>query len=307
MRTKSLVGLGCYSVLLMCSLNAEAALTLGSGLGTTHAGNLVTNGSFETGAPAAGTANQIYWATGTTLTPFGVPTGWTSSGASSSYATWGNDATFPQSLRGGDTIPDGNSAMYFGNGAPVFSSQPPTFLPSGRVTFPSPPTINNFAAPFPVILSQSLNTPATPAPSYKFSFWVSGENAATAQAFAGPGIFGLQVTNVLVGDPIQYLAVPNGINNSFGLSHLYEFTFVPLDASQPVTINFINWGHFDLSPHGGVNFTTELILDDVIVNAVPEPTVLACAAWSCVIFLGRRSTASGRRKESCQLSNTTRF
>lgn len=29
-----------------------------------------------------------------------------------------------------------------------------------------------------------------------------------------------------------------------------------------VDVNFINWGHFDLSPYGGSNFTTELVLDE---------------------------------------------
>jgi hypothetical protein len=276
--------------LLLTSHTAWASLTLSSSLGTTHAGNLVANGSFETGAPPDGSANQLFWATGTSLTPFGLPPGWTSSGATSSYASWGNDATLPQSLNGGAAIPDGNAAVYFGNGAPVFTSQPPTFNADGTVGFPSPPVMTTFFAPVPVILSQSINTPANPAASYKFSFWVSGEGAVNGQQFAERGIFGLQVTNVLAGDPIQYLTVPNGINNTFGTSHLYEYTFTPLNTSQPVVINFINWGHFDLSPFGGANFTTELMLDDVIINAVPEPSalVLAALAGGCVFLVRRR-------------------
>ena len=50
------------------------------------------------------------------------------------------------------------------------------------------------------------------------------------QQFTERGIFGLQVTNVLPGDPIQYLTVPNGVGNSFGVSHLYEFTFTLVAA-----------------------------------------------------------------------------
>jgi hypothetical protein len=122
-----------------------------------------------------------------------------------------------------------------------------------------------------VILTQSINTPANPSPSYNFSFWVSGEGAVNGQQFAERGIFGLQVTNVLAGDPIQWLTVPNGVGNSFGVSHLYEYSFTPLNPLAPVDINFINWGHFDLSAYGGSNFTTELVLDDVIINGVPEP------------------------------------
>lgn len=292
-----------YSVCLCLALflggadRAHAALTITSGLGTTPTGNLVANGSFETGAPPSGISNQVYWATGTSLTPFAVPPSWTTSGGSTSYASWGNDATLPQSLKGSDALPDGNAAMYFGNGAPVLIDQPPTFQPNGTVTFPAPPNLTTFFSPVPVTLSQSINTPATPAPSYDFSFWVSGEGAVSGQQFAERGIFGLQLTNVLPGDPIQWLTVPNGINNTFGASHLYEFTFTPLNPLLPVDIQFINWGHFDLSPFGGANFTTELVLDDVIINAVPEPGTLAlgivAGLWAVAALRRRRADGAG--------------
>src|SRR5262249_43124472 len=117
----------------------------------------------------------------------------------------------------------------------------------------------------------------------------SGEDAMTG-GFTERGIFGLQVTNVLPGDPILYLTVPNGIGNSFGVSHLYEFVFAPLNSSLPVDVNFINWGHFDLSAYAMSNFTTELIMDDVIINAVPEPGSLALVAVGlCAISARRRA------------------
>jgi hypothetical protein len=199
---------------------------------------------------------------------------------------WGNDATSPQSIEGSAGLPDGNAALYFGNGAPVLVNQAPTFNASGTVSFAGPPTFTTIFANVPVILTQTINTVATPSPSYNFSFWISGEGAVNGQQFTERGIFGLQVTNVLPGDPIQYLAVPNGIGNSFGVSHLYEYNFAPLNPLLPVKINFINWGHFDLSAYGMSNFTTELILDDVIINAVPEPasfTLLTLAAVGLLV------------------------
>src|SRR5205823_1391455 len=53
-----------------------------------HTGNLIQNGSFEDhpGPPA----NLLYWATGTTNTPFATPANWDTSGASQSYALWGD-------------------------------------------------------------------------------------------------------------------------------------------------------------------------------------------------------------------------
>ncbi len=76
--------------LVICSATpALAALTLVTGAGTTHTGNLVVNGSFEIGAPPNGGANSLYWATGTTSTPFGVPPGWASSGPGPNQGRWG--------------------------------------------------------------------------------------------------------------------------------------------------------------------------------------------------------------------------
>lgn len=259
----------------------HASLTLSTGLGTTHAGNLVTNGSFEIGAPPSGTANLLYWATGTALTPYSVPSGWSSFGSNVTYAAWGNNGTVPQSLVGSAPIPDGNAAMYFGNGGPAFVDQPPTFNADGTVSFPNAPNFTSFFGP-PATLFQTVNTPA---PSYKLSFWVSGEDAYTGTPFQERGIFGFQITNVLAGDPIQWLTVPNGVNNTFGSSHLYEYTFTPLNPLLPVDIKFINPGHLDLAAYGMANFTTELVLDDVIINAVPEVTSPLLAGGALLVGL----------------------
>ena len=77
----------CASILLTGNLQAALSLLAGPPIAT-PAGNLVTNGSFEAGAPAPGAANLVYWATGTTNLPFSSPPGWVSQGAPDNYALW---------------------------------------------------------------------------------------------------------------------------------------------------------------------------------------------------------------------------
>ena len=132
----------------------------------------------------------------------------------------------------------------------------------------------------------------TPAPSYILSFWTSGEDTGSAPAtpFTGDGIFGLRVTNVLAGDPTIYLTTPSGLS-SLGTSVRYEFSFVPLNPLSPVDVEFINWGHFSLN---GNPLATELVLDDVIVNAVvPEPGMLGIAG---VVIISALATRHARRR-----------
>src|SRR5687768_9329794 len=119
---------------------AQAAMTLLPTSSCSHTGNLVANGSYETGSPGTGPSNQRYWATGTSLTPFGLPPGWSSSGAPGTYASWGSDGGPPR-LRGSDLLPDGQVAMYFGNGAGATTNMPPNFHSDGRVTFAGTPTM----------------------------------------------------------------------------------------------------------------------------------------------------------------------
>lgn len=263
-------GLTCgLALVVFITSHASASLTLLSGpSAATHAGNLVGNGSFETGSLGAGPGNTRFWAAGTSLTPFAIPPNWNSYGDIGAYAFWGAD-TPPNRLRFSDNVPDGQVGLYFGNGLTTFD-QVPTFHSDGRVTFPATP---NSSKGNPVGLWQTVPTQLTPSPSYLLSFWASGENAGDPNSTYVDGIFGLRVTNVLPGDPIQYFAVPAGPTSAFGASRRYDFNFVPLNSSLPVTIEFLNWGHVDLNMYG-MGFCTELVLDDVIINPVPEPAGL---------------------------------
>lgn len=273
---------------------AQASLVLlpsGPMLGS-HAGNLVTNGSFEfrnaAGLPGPGaTGSSVVWANSSTSPPLLAPYGWTSSGGANTYATWGGNLGSPVTHKGSAPLPHGVNALYFGNGQGAASSLAPIFHPSGEVTFAGAPTIMppGGAFPVPCTLTQTVNTHLAPAPSYLLSLWVSGEN--TYPGGPGPandGIFGLRVTNTQAGDPIRYFAVP-GSSGLYGTSLRLEFSMVPLNPLLPVTIEFINWGHFDLSPFGGTG-TTELVLDDVIINAVPGPG--AAGLIGCAGLVARR-------------------
>jgi hypothetical protein len=259
---------------------AHASLTLlplGPQIGT-HAGNLVVGGSFEAGPASA----LVYWATGTSGTPFAVPPGWTSSGGGINYAQWGHTATAPYRLASSAPIPDGAKALYFGNAQGGQVNVAPNFNPSGEVTFATTPTVMTTVGP-PVVLSQTVNTHLTPAPNYLLSFWVSGENAQYGGAY--DGIFGLRVTNTQAGDPMRYFAVPAGAGfGAYGDQLRLEFDFVPLNPSLPVTVEFYNWGHFNLGPFG-LGGTSELVLDDVIVNPLPTPgavsLLLGCGVLAC--------------------------
>jgi hypothetical protein len=220
--------------------------------------------------------------------PFAVPPGWTSAGQPATYAVWGSDnPVAPFRVRQSDILPHGQVGMYFGNGAPVTSDQPPTFnTTTGEVTFPNAP---NFTIPFggPARLWQQVDTHLTPAPSYIVSFWASGEGAIGPGSPLEDGIFGFKMTNVLPGDPIQWLTAPSGSTSPLGASHRYEYSFVPLNPLLPVTIEFINPGHFDLTSYGRSG-TTELALDDVIVNAVPEPISSILTGLSALALVGGR-------------------
>ena len=126
---------------------AHAQLTqlFGPPIGT-HAGNLVTNGSFEfrdsAGLPGPGaTGGSVFWATGTVNSPFAVPYAWTSSGGPNTYAGWGGNLGPPVTFHGSAPLPDGVNALYFGNGQGATTSLAPIFNPGGEVTFAGTPVV----------------------------------------------------------------------------------------------------------------------------------------------------------------------
>jgi hypothetical protein len=171
--------------------------------------------------------------------------------------------------------------VYFGNsfntaGVPVSS-----IGANGVITFTGTPT---FAGrPAPVTLSQTVAGLSTTTP-YRLEFFTSGES--NTSGFTGTGLFGLDIT----GESTTYLLLPSS-SNAFGASERYYVDFVP--SSPVITIKFSNWGH--ITDMGG-GTATELVLDDVILNAViPEPTSIALLGLGGLGLIGsirrRRSPA----------------
>ncbi|MFM9957879.1 MAG: hypothetical protein ACKVZJ_07370 [Phycisphaerales bacterium] len=268
-------------VALLASEAPASLILLSAAAPLSQTGNLVTNGSFEIGAPAP--ASTVFWANpsfpGNT-----VPPGWAATGTPQTYATWGSDPTPATGIRGSAPLPHGTNGLYFGNFFTDVSTAP-THLPTGRVNFSTPPVFTpSYGGP--VTLTQTVNTQFTPAPMYRVSFWVSGEDSGIAGNGFQRGVMGFQMTNVLAGDPIQYLTVPNALIAPN--SRVYTFEFTPLNPTLPVDINFINWGHITTINGVGSGLTTELVLDNVIINAVPAPGVGGVVLVAAGSAFGRR-------------------
>jgi uncharacterized repeat protein (TIGR01451 family) len=223
-----------------------------------RAANLVQNGSFEQGHPPGQTT---FFSTGSFLGPVVVPPGWTSAGGTESYSIW---ETGVARVADSDVLPDGSSALYFGNWIVEAINTTPTFAADGRVTFASPPQLVFRAGHQPASrLTQTLSALDT-THAYRLSFWVSGEDARTAD-YEHDGIAAVDV-----GDERVFVAIPSG-RSALGASQRYVVDFVPATASLSLT--FTNVGHLhpqndpDLATKGWtLGRTTELVLDDVIVN-----------------------------------------
>lgn len=233
---------------------------------------MLINGSFEAENGVA--INGSFWATGTANTPFVSLTGWTTSGKPQSYARWGWDT--PGQIAGGGAIPHGENALYFGAFIQNAPSLMPSFAPDGQVTFAGSPTFSpdpNFG---PVTLSQTLNGLNT-SQDYLLDFWASGENSTFGTW--KDGFFGLDIS----GENPLYFAAAGG-QTAIGTSQRYYVVFKP--TASTVTLTFTNWGHFN---NAAGDFSSELVLDDVIVNqVVPEPGTVTALGLGALILLRRR-------------------
>lgn len=247
----------------------------GDPLDRTYPANLVQNGSFEDN-PVGDCGG--YWASATNNTPMITIPNWTDTG--------GGTATYATLACGGNHQPatnyDAVNYIYFGNGVPAIIDQDPaTITPTnGQYIFPTLPVLGidptrpEYGTKG-IALNQDLTL--TAGNKYQISFWASGEESNTGKTYASDGIFEFAISGF---DPV-YLATPK-----LG-STVYTFEFIAPEST--VNIKFTNWGHFTIGTSGWnfppapdlKGYTTELILDDVIVNEVPNnPPTLNLSATS---------------------------
>ena len=311
----------CFTLLFLSSLTAvaETPVVISDAEPLDRDRNLVVNGSFEephleNGSDFDGFLPGIdgdgyYFLSPITVNmPIAVPDGWTASGGGTkTYARWGNninalpDANLPVAGQAwSSTQIHGERSVYLGNFTPEEISETPEYMPDGEVVFTSPPTITLRPeyGPDPFSISQTVSG-LVPQETYRMSFWVSGEwsnegfSSSPNGITAGDGMMGVQ----LEGYDLLYLAIPAGNSaepvgapHVFGDDefHVYTLEFVAKDTEMD--ISFINWGHFD-STDGTIGWTrgqtTELIMDDVIINSVKIPRkVPTLSEWGLIALAG---------------------
>ncbi len=254
--------------LLVAAAPAHAAIvsvSYGTATLANPSANLVINGSFETGA----SGNQGWTGPGPHTGPYPpgpsvtIPS-WTAAYPSGAYGWWG-----PIPFAGAP-CGDGTNCVYFGNWL-MTASATPTTLPSGEVTFGGPVTFTNVvsANQGAVTLAQTVNL--TVGETYLLDFWTSGEIVPGGT----PGVFGLTID----GSQIYLAAVQT--------ARRYYVTFTADTAATPIT--FTNWGHLMQGSIKG----TELVLDDVILNAAstPEPATALLLPVALAALAHRRRRA----------------
>ena len=147
------------------------------------------------------------------------------------------------------------------------------------MTFASNPTFNNSSPliTIPTTLTQII-AGLVVGDQYLLDFWTSGEDNTTSRTL--PGVFGLSI-----GSDSAYLTAPSSSSIFGSASIRYNVKFAATSTSE--VLSFTNWGHVTTS-------STELILDDVIVNhlnQVPEP---ATAILVGIALIAARSAIRGK-------------
>ena len=266
-----------FVVMTSGTVNATI-ISIGTGTAVmgNHGSNLVTNGSFENrlpGDPAVPT--NLSWS-GVDGFHIGNPNqvvytipDWSETSDSGAYGVWGSSF---------GPCADGVACLYFGNWYTT-PSTPPTFHGDGTVTFAPPPTFTNKSSKnqTPTTLSQTLIL--TIGDTYLLDFYTTGEE--NIHGYIKPGVFGLSI-----GADSVFLTVPSSSSlfNAGSIRYYVEFTA----TAATETLSFTNWGHIgDLS--------TELVLDDVIVERVPEPATLALVGTGMAGLCAMRRRRPTRR------------
>jgi len=307
-------------ILFFCSplaANAETPIIITDAEPLSRLQNLVNNGSFEAphledgsnfGGFLPGIDGDGYYfiSPNTTEMPVAIPDGWTVTGGGPlTYGRWGNNINSVDSA--GVILPiagqawsstqiHGERSVYLGNQTPIEISEQPTFMDTGEVVFTSTPiiTLKPEYGPDPLKISQDI-TGLIPGGVYRMSFWVSGEwsNLGFASSefgtVAGDGIVGVQVQ----GYDLLYLAIPAGNSvepvgapHVFGTDEDHTYTLEFTATAEQMNIAFINWGHFDhVTDTIGWDRgqSTELIMDDVIINTVDLPSIVPTVSeWGLI-------------------------
>lgn len=260
------------SVLIVPRLaNAAPPIQLVGGalLDRTSPANIVQNGSFEDN-PVGDC--EGYWSSATSNTPIITIPGWNDTGGGT--ATYAVLTCTGTGGFGADPTWHGDKIVYFGNKyASTMTPEPTSQDPNGVWQFSSPPVITQPATRGLNGLGLEQTVATDIGTTYRLQFWASGEDAVAA--VTGDGIFSLGIT----GYDTQYLAVP------VGPARIYTFEFVA--TSTNTVVHFHSWGHFNATswPSNPNPFgTSELVLDDVIINAVntaPFLSLTTAAQTTC--------------------------
>ena len=298
-----------FLILTLSAANANAAtqITSGDALLGDRGSNLLSNGSFEAAGPVGATPNTLsFWAAGTNNAPFVSVSGWGTAGAAATYSYYGGAGN-------GKNVADGSNSLYFGNFYAAQINETPVFNADGTVTFSGSPTITsrnagpgwglapgNYGTS---VLGQNISG-LTIGQTYLLDFWASGEDAGpSGGTFPHDGFFQFQIAGTDSGGlETYYLAAPSG-NSGLGISQRYYVEFVA--GATDVGISFTNFGHMGNQNESNPAFvptagwtlptTSELVLDDVILNhipTIPEPSsILGLISSLCFLTMRRRKQA----------------